>query len=135
MNDVINGVGQLRVGEKSRSKKSEGSHSSPRTKKKSSSTTKKHHSGGDDVIDENLRLSQEANLNRSMSSRQSSEKTRRHTSSSKITKSKDGRKAGSREEDPEIPRSGDDSSRNSPMTGRHNVRSSRIDSEENGKNH
>ena len=146
MNDVTNGVGQLRIGEKSRSKKSEGSYSSPRTKKKSSSKSKKRHSGGDDVIDENLRLSQESQLNRSTSSRQGSANGRRHTPSDlqhpesfakhsgKVTKGKDGRRGASncREDDPELSRSGDESSRNSPMSARHLIRT-RLDSEENGE--
>ncbi len=143
---MTNGVGQLRIGEKSRSRKSESSYSSPRTKKKSNSKTKKHHSGGDNVIDENLRLSQESQLNRSTSSRQDSANGRRHASSDiqhpetfakhagQVTKGKDGRKgiSGAREDGPEVPRSEDDSSRNSPMSGRHNIRS-RLDSEDNGE--
>ena len=146
MNDVTNGVGQLRIGEKSRAKKSEGSYSSPRTKKKSSSKSKKRHSGGDDVPDENLRLSQESQLNRSTSSRQGSVNGRRHTSSDvqyqepsakhsgKVAKDKNGRRgaSSSREDDPELSRSGDESARNSPMSGRHLMRT-RLDSEENGE--
>ena len=146
MIDVVSGVGLLRIEEKSRGKKSDGSHSSPRTKKKPNSKAKKH-SGGDDVIDESLRLSQDSQLNRSTSGRQGSANGRRHTSSDvqhsettgkhsgKVTKGKDGRKGASesREDDAEILRSGDESTRNSPMTGRHNVRTTRMDSEENGK--
>ena len=134
--------------EKSWGKKSEGSHSSPRTKKKSSSKAKKH-SAGCDVIElsQTLRLSQDSQLNRSTSSRQGSANSRRHTSSDvqfsetpgkhsgKVTKGKDGRKgtSGGQEDDAEILRSGDESTRNSPMTGRHSVRTTRIDSEENGE--
>ena len=146
VNDVTNGVGQLRIGEKSRNKKSEGSYSSPRTKKKSSSKSKKRHSGGDDVIDENLRLSQESQLNRSTSNRQGPANGRRHTPSDlqhpepfakhlgKVTKGKDGRRGASncREDDPELSRSGDEGSRNSPMSARHLIRT-RLDSEENDR--
>lgn len=146
INDLTSGVGQLRVGEKSRGKKSEASYSSPRTKKKSTSKTKKH-PGSEDVIDDSLRLSQESQLNRSASGRQSSANGRRNASSdiqlseipakhsAKATKGKDGRKGTcGRDDGLEVTRSGDECSRSSPISGRHSVRTTRFDSEENGEN-